>query len=233
MKGQALKRLASLGAVKVQARLVDAQVKAAALHGRFPTLRLGRFVVVAAAQAKRAKLFKGAWPIVLVQGQAFGTGLHESTRLMLGELQRLKPQGLRVLDIGAGSGILGFASLHLGAESVTCVEMESAACAELRENRSLNGVASRRLPVVCGKFPLARLKGKRWPLVLGNLVTPVLTALMPRLAAQVAAHGRLLCSGIHTRAERDAVTRAAQKSGLKLRRAAVLKQWNVLCFAKA
>lgn len=231
-KAEALRRLSLLGAAKAQARMVVTQVKASALHGRFPTLRLGRFVIVAAANLKTARIPKGAKPIVLVQGQAFGTGLHESTRLMLRELERLRPQGLRVLDIGAGSGILGFACLHLGAESVTCVEMESAACAELRENRGLNGVKPAALPVICGKFPLARLRAKRWPLVLGNLVTPVLTALMPRLAAQVAPGGTLLCSGIHTKPEAAAVGLAARQAGLKLRRSAVLKQWNVLCFAR-
>ncbi len=135
--------------------------------------------------------------------------------------------------MGAGSGILGFGALHLGAAKVTCVELESAACAELRENRDLNSVPPRRMPVICGRYPLARLRGKRYALVLGNLVTPLLLALMPDLARQLAQGGSLLCSGIHTRPEAAAVTRAAQARGLRRRGAESLRDWHRLDFSKA
>jgi ribosomal protein L11 methyltransferase len=182
------------------------------------------------------KLPKRAIPIVLIQAQAFGTGLHESTRLMLQGLEALAEQGAlegaTVLDVGAGSGILGFASLHLGAQSVTNVEVESAACAEMRENRTLNRVASRRFPVICGRFPLQRLRAKRYPLVLGNLVTPVLEQLMPSLKRQMAGGGRLFCSGIHTPAEAARVTKAAKAQGLKPLVSKSLRGWYRLEFVR-
>jgi ribosomal protein L11 methylase PrmA len=231
-EAEARRRLGLLGAARVSARLVTPQAPKA-LHGRFPTLRLGRFVIQPAAQAKPARLRPAEKPIILIQGQAFGTGLHESTRLMLGQIERLAKAwapGLRALDVGAGSGILGFACLHLGAAQVACVEVERAACAELRGNRALNGVKPAAMPVICGRFPLARLRGRRYPLVLGNLVTPVLGALMPRLAAQVERGGTLLCSGIHTPPEAALVKAAARRQGLRLRGQAVLRDWNVLRF---
>lgn len=228
-----IRRLRSLGATRVQSAVPKAPKRALALDGRFPVQQLGRFRIVPAALAARTPKKKAERRIVLVQGQAFGTGLHESTRLMLGQLERLKPAGLAVLDVGAGSGILGFACLHLGAQRVTCVEIESAACAELRENRALNRVPPSALPVLGGAYPLARLRGRRYPLVLGNLVTPLLAALMPRLAAQVARGGRLLCSGIHTSSEAAQVSAAARARGLKLERRATLHRWQVLSFVKA
>lgn len=222
-------RLRALGATAIRWRL-ESPAPPKALHGRFPVLRLGRFVIVPKAKAAVLKPRKGERRIVLVQGQAFGTGLHESTRLMLGALERLKPQGLKVLDVGAGSGVLGFAALLLGARSATSVELEGPACAELRENRALNGVPAAKLPVIHAAFPIARLKGKRFPLVLGNLVTPVLKALMPQLAAQVSQGGVLLCSGIHTEAEARAVTAAARAAGLKPGPKRSLRRWHVLQF---
>ena len=201
----------------------------------FPLVRLGRFVAVPAARMD-ARLPKAAVPIYLIQAQAFGTGLHESTRLMLRGLEALaaagRLQGPAVLDVGAGSGILGFGALHLGAASVTCVEIESAACGELRENRALNRVSAKRLPVFCGRYPLQRLKGRRFPLILGNLVTPVLEMLMPALARQMAKDGRLLCSGIHTKPEAQRVIRAARAQGLRLLKAETLHQWHRLDFSK-
>jgi ribosomal protein L11 methyltransferase len=141
-------------------------------------------------------------------------------------------QGQPILDVGAGSGILGFAALQLGAISVNCVEQESAACGELRENRALNSVPPRSLPVLCGSYPLARLRGRRFPLILGNLVTPVLEQLMPALARQLSKPGRLLCSGIHTPAEATRVARAAAAQGLRKTGSESLRQWYRLEFSR-
>ena len=224
----ALKRLALLGASRVSLRVQRSAALAAPAHGRFPALRLGRFLVSSAGS--KARPSGRAWPIILVQGQAFGSGRHESTRLMLQGIEALKPEGLTVLDVGAGSGILGFACLALKAARVVCVEAEFAACGELRRNRVLNAVAARRMPVICGSFPLKRLKGGRYPLVLANLVTPVLLKLMPELAARTALGGALLCGGIHTDAETRAVVASARACGLSLKQRSRLRQWNVLRF---
>lgn len=231
-EAEARRRLALLGATRISTHWVR-PAPPKALHGRFPVLRLGRFVIVPAAKAKQIALKAGEKPILLIQGQAFGTGLHESTRLMLGKIETFVVSAVEILDVGAGSGILGFACLHLGAARVTCVELEGAACAELRQNRALNGVAAAALPVLNGRYPLKRLRGRRFPLVLGNLVTPVLGQLMPALAAQVAPGGALLCSGIHTPTEAAQVSHAAVAQGLKLVDKAVLRDWNVLVFRKA
>lgn len=223
-------RLRSVGAKRISSCL-EKPVRLA-LNGRFPVLRLGRFCIVPKAQAAALKPRSAEQRIVLVQGQAFGTGLHESTRLMIGALRALKPQGFQVLDVGAGSGILGFAALHLGAARVRCVEIEGAACAELRENRDLNQVRPSRLPVIHGAYPLARLRRQRYDLVLGNLVTPLLLKLMPRLAAQLKSRAVLLCSGIHTTPEAQAVTRAARQAGLRVGPRRSLRRWHVLQFVR-
>ena len=201
-------------------------------HGRFPVLRLGRFVIVPASLKRPARLSPRQFRIVLVQGQAFGSGRHESTRLMLSVIEAHPPLGQTVLDVGAGSGILGFACLRLGASRVECVELEGAACAELRRNRDLNAVPARRMPVVCGSFPLkGGLRGP-YPLVLANLITPVLCSLMSALAARVQGGGALLCGGIHTDAEARAVLDAARRRGLVLQGRARLRRWNVLRFIR-
>jgi ribosomal protein L11 methyltransferase len=77
------------------------------------------------------------------------------------------------------------------------------------------------------------LKGKRYALVLGNLVTPVLKALMPALARAVAPGGILLCSGIHTPPEARAVAAAAQAAGLKAAGRRSLRRWYVLRFVRS
>lgn len=228
---RALKRLQALGSTRVSA-VLERPRKALALHGRFPIIRLGRFCLVPKALATGHKARRGELPIILVQGQAFGTGRHESTRLMLEALQRERLQGAQILDVGAGSGVLGFAALHLGAAAVTNVEQEGPACAELRENRALNRVSPAAMPVIHASYPISRLKGKRYGVVLGNLITPVLTVLMPQLARHVAPGGTLLCSGIHTPPEARAVTAAAKAAGLKPSKRRSLRRWYALRFVR-
>ena len=227
--------LRAAGARQVQATWARPRVWSGPKAKPFPLVKLGRFVAVPAARLG-VKLPKASVPIVLVQAQAFGTGLHESTRLMLQGLEAASAQGrlegIKVLDVGAGSGILGFAALHLGAASVTCVEIESAACAELRENRGLNQVRAGKMPVICGRYPLGRLKAKRYPLILGNLVTPVLELLMPQLKRQLSAGGRLFCSGIHTPAEAARVSKAARAQGLRPFLSRSLRGWYRLEFVR-
>ncbi len=169
---------------------------------------------------------------MLTQGQAFGSGRHESTLLMLRALCARPPAGT-VLDVGAGSGILGFACLELGAERVVAVEQETAACAELRANRDLNSVEAVRLPVLAGRFPLRRLEGRRFATVLANLVTPVLVDLMPALSRALAPGGALLCCGIHTRPEALRVARAARSEGLAARGEGELRGWRLLRLTRA
>jgi ribosomal protein L11 methyltransferase len=182
---------------------------------RFPRQQLGRFVVLPSWR-RHAKLSKGSLPIVLLPGQAFGTGLHASTRLMLASIESLEPQG-KVLDIGAGSGILGLACLRLGAAKVLSIEMEEAACEEMRGNAKLNGFGPGRFAVRHGSFPKAMgAKAFQADLVLANIVTPVLCALMRAMVARVAKGGTLLFSGIHTKAEAAQVARAAGLAGLRI-----------------
>jgi len=221
-----LKRRSDLAALKARVALLGGTGFSAALEAprdwlteskaSFPVQKLGRFHVVPAW--RRPALPKGALAIRLLQGQAFGTGLHASTRLMLAALSRDQGlKGQRLLEIGAGSGILCFAALHLGAAACDAVEVEAGACRELEANRAENGVRPGALRVLQGAFPrVAGLGRGRYALILANLTTPVLLSVMPALAKRLAAGGRLHMSGIHTEPEALAVGRAAHKEGLKL-----------------
>jgi ribosomal protein L11 methyltransferase len=225
-------RLRGLGARRLRCRLQAPPEYSARPHGRFPVLRLGRFLVTPSSLAPSFKAPPRAARIILVQGQAFGSGRHESTRLMLRVIEDIRPRAQDVLDVGAGSGILGFACLHLGAARVRCVELESAACAELRRNRELNAVAPRRMPVRCAAFPTSELRGRVHALVLANLVTPLLLELMGELRSAVAPGGTLLCGGIHGPGEAAQVFAAARRAGLRLERRSALRSWNVLRFKR-
>ncbi|MFQ6016138.1 MAG: 50S ribosomal protein L11 methyltransferase, partial [Anaerolineae bacterium] len=73
-------------------------------------------------------------------GLAFGTGLHATTRLCLVELERLVASGMRVLDLGTGTGILAIAAAKLGAAPVLALDIDRTAVRVARENALANGV---------------------------------------------------------------------------------------------
>jgi ribosomal protein L11 methyltransferase len=143
--------------------------------------------------------------IILDPRQAFGTGHHATTRMLLEWLDGNIRGGESVLDVGAGSGILAMAALKLGASSAVEVEYDPVAadCARdyARENRF-----GPELNVVCGT--LRDLPQPVRPdLVLANLDRQTLLATADELAALGTAGARVLCSGLLIDQEGDIVGR--------------------------
>lgn len=136
--------------------------------------------------------------LTLDPGRAFGTGTHESTRLVLAELDRRVRGGESVLDVGCGSGILGVAALLLGASRVRAVDVDPASVEVTIENAALNGVGAR---VNASCTAVSRLRGT-FDLVLANIQADVLVPLAPAIAARVASGGTLVMSGILVGQER-------------------------------
>jgi ribosomal protein L11 methyltransferase len=159
--------------------------------------------------------------LTLDPGQAFGTGTHETTRLLLIELQQRVTSGGAVLDVGTGSGILGIACLLLGAARVDAVDNDPLAVDAARENAALNGVASR---LQASLTPVAQLT-EHYPLVLANIEARVLVPEAAAIAARVADSGVLLLSGL-LHGDVDAV-RAAYPDFQELARPA-LGEWRAL-----
>lgn len=132
-------------------------------------------------------------------GRAFGTGTHESTRLIMRELDGRVRGGERVLDIGCGTGILAICALKLGADTALCLDVDPDAAEVTRENAALNEVSAR---VRADTTPVEDIEDE-YPLVLANIQASVLIPLARAIAARVAPHGLLLLSGILSGQESD------------------------------
>lgn len=139
--------------------------------------------------------------IRLDPGSAFGTGSHPTTRLCLEAIERIDPAGLRVADLGCGSGILGIGALHLGAASLAAVDIDTPAVSATRENAGLNGFAldpagPLRLAPGSVEALAGLLEGSPADLLLCNILAPVIEALAPCFRTVLAPGGAGLLSGL-------------------------------------
>jgi ribosomal protein L11 methyltransferase len=175
----------------LQVRSVDDADWTDAWKRHYVPQRIGRVVIVPSWVAHEAAADDAV--ITLDPGMAFGTGLHPTTRACLELLQGVEPMPDRMLDVGAGSGILALAALRLGAGSVVGFDTDSLAVTGARDNADRNGVADR-LEIRHGSLPA--VAEERFSLVVANLVAAVLIGLAQRLADHVEPGGVMLAGGI-------------------------------------
>ena len=107
-------------------------------------------------------------------GLAFGTGTHETTRLVLQVIEKYVKQGTKFLDIGCGSGILAVAALLLGSESAVGVDIDEMAVKTAKENAELNNVSDK-FKVLCGNLT-DKISGK-YDVIAANIVADAIIAL--------------------------------------------------------
>jgi len=132
--------------------------------------------------------------IELEPGRAFGTGLHETTRL-IAEILADRAEDVRsstVLDVGTGSGILALVAIALGATAARAIDVDPDAVLVTRENAARNGLAAR---VLVDGASVAAIPD-RYRSVLANIDAPTLVKLAPSMVQRVAAGGRLVLSGV-------------------------------------
>jgi ribosomal protein L11 methyltransferase len=147
------------------------------------------FRIVAAADAGTP----GPMDLV-IGGSAFGGGAHPTTASCLALLAELAPlDGLRALDLGSGSGILGIAAVRLGAATATCVDVNPEAVESARRNGIANGVDDR---LAHRRGTAEDLAGERFDLVAANVGGLLLLDEAARIARLAREGGRLLLSGV-------------------------------------
>lgn len=228
-----LERLAplvpGLTAERPEGRLLPTEDWAHGWQQHFPPLRVGTRLLIRPSWSNEPS-GEAAVVLTLDPGRAFGTGTHATTSLCLEVIARLADSSApprRVLDVGAGSGILAMAAAALGAAEVVACEIDPEACQVASENVAANGLQP---SITVTTTPLEALPG-RFDLVLANILAGENIRLAPHFLAHLAPGGHLALSGILIEQE-PTVTAAFDQLPLTLVTIDRRDEWSCLLYRR-
>jgi ribosomal protein L11 methyltransferase len=170
-------------------------------------------------------------PILIEPGMAFGTGLHPTTRLTLGALEDHLQPGMRVADVGCGSGILSIAAGLLGAGPILSLDNDPTAVEVAVQNLEANGMTGR-ARVVLGSLPelreSARMSGLGFDIILANILLDVIRHMLAEgLVDCLAPTGVMVLSGILDVQEAELLG-ACRVAGLALLESRAEADWRAI-----
>ena len=160
---------------------------------------------------------------------AFGTGTHETTRMICGMLLDMQLNGLRVLDCGCGTGILGICALKLGAASCVGYDIDEWSADNTRHNAVINRVDDH-LTTLCGDASVLSGFDAEFNLVLANINRNILLNDMANFRRVMAPKAQLILSGFYKN-DCALLESKAQTLGLSLKATRTDGDWACLLFS--
>ena len=164
-------------------------------------------------------------------GTAFGTGMHETTQLVIRQLKKYETRGAEILDVGTGSGILGITALKLGAGHVVGTDLDPCAVSAVQDNKEANQIEDDSFDMMIGNIiddveVQNEVGYERYDIVAANILADVLVPLTPVIVHQMKKGAYYITSGILDVKE-EVVREAVEKAGLTL--VEVTKQGEWVC----
>lgn len=160
---------------------------------------------------------------------AFGTGYHETTRLILNYLSETNCSGKTILDAGTGTGILAIASVLLGAKQAVGFDFDPWSQVNALENAALNNVSAK-IEIRLGGFEQLG-KDETFDLTLANINRNVILEYLRELTGSVNPGGILCLSGLLV-TDKDTIVKASEDLPLQLVKKKNEGEWILLEFKK-
>jgi ribosomal protein L11 methyltransferase len=213
----------------LQERVVEEEDWERAWKRHFHVLHVGeRMVVVPTWReyiASESDIVIGLDP-----GMAFGTGHHPTTRMCMVLLEEFCAAGMRVLDVGCGSGILSIVAARLGVASVIGVEIDDVAARSAATNIADNGVDGVVI-VYQGTLTEGLVPPEGFDLIVANVSAKVVSELAADMVSALRPGGRIIASGILDERQAD-VRQAIEAVGATIERGVVDGDWVALVATK-
>ena len=195
----------------------------------YKPIPLGRVTIVPAWESYEAG--EGEVVIRMDPGMAFGTGTHETTRLVMRIMQDEIKGGERVLDVGTGSGILSICASKLGAKSCNAYDIDPVAVKVAKENAERDGCTN----ITVGVSDLLRgvdTTDGKYDFCVANIVADIIIRMMPDIGAYLTDEAPLILSGIISE-RADEVRASVAENGFTVVREERENDWLAIMVKKA
>lgn len=166
---------------------------------------------------------KTTYDIVIDPKMSFGTGHHETTSLVIGEILTMKLEGTKVLDMGCGTSVLAILASMRGAKELLAIDIDEWCTENSIENIALNNVTN--VAVKQGGAEL--LSGLEFDIILANINRNILLADMESYAACLKSGGELYMSGFYSE-DIPLIEAEANRNGLELVSSKLKNNWAVV-----
>lgn len=178
----------------------------------YKPIKIGEKIVIVPAWEKYEQA-EGEIIVRMDPGMAFGTGTHETTRLVIRLLERYIKNGMRVVDVGTGSGILAICASKLGAKECKAYDIDPVAVKVANENIKDSGLTN----VTCEVSDLLRQvdKSAHYDVICANIVADIIIRMMPDVGELMNESSVILASGIIVERSEDVIT-AFEKYGFEI-----------------
>ena len=167
-------------------------------------------------------------------GMSFGTGSHYTTQLCIEALKKYIKPGIKMLDLGCGSGILSILSLMLGAKEAVAVDIDPNAVDTAYENAQMNNIGREHYKVLSGNVVTDKeiqdiISQDKYEVVAANIVADVIIGLAPKAREYMKEGGVFITSGI-IEGRQDEVKEALEENGFEIVDIRNRKDWySIIC----
>ncbi len=163
-------------------------------------------------------------------GTAFGTGKHETTQLCIRQLKKYVKDGMDILDVGTGSGILGITALKLGAGHVFGTDLDENAITAVHENLAANEIPEEKFAVLQGNIidekAVQDASGYEcYDIAVANILADVIILLQAEIAAHIKKGGLFITSGIIDMKEQAVLDAFAGNSAFEIVEVTRMGEW--------
>ncbi len=162
-------------------------------------------------------------------GTAFGTGMHETTQLCLRALRKVLKNGMQMLDVGTGSGILSIAGLMMGAGHATGTDLDPCTVTAVAENLEANGIAPGKMDLLIGNLIddqkiQDQVGYDAYEIVTANILADILVPMMAPVSRAMKTGGYCITSGI-LEGKQGLVAKAMEEAGMEVIREDHQGEW--------
>lgn len=194
----------------------------------YKPIKIGNIVIVPAWE--KYNQANGEIVVRMDPGMAFGTGTHETTRLIIGLLQKYVHKGNTVLDVGTGSGILAICAAKLGADMCRAYDIDPMSVRVANENIKDSGLSD---VITCNQSDLlkqAENVAGGYDVICANIVADIIIRMTPDVSRFMSDKTILLASGIISE-RRDDVVSCFEENGFKIVELSEENGWCALAVA--